>query len=136
MLIRGLKRLKTAITRLGEKTMLSVTAAAGQKPIGSGPFKFVSYKSGDSITLEANKDYWGEGPYLARIIYRIIPDSNTALQAFLNNETATWAPVVRDALQAALERDFAAALPVWEAQPGIADIAEAIVMAQRLLGDA
>lgn len=32
--------------------------------------------------------------------------------------------VVRDALQAALERDFAAALPVWEMQPGIADDAD------------
>lgn len=59
---------------------------ANQKPVGSGPFKFVSYKAGDNITLEANKAYWGEGPYLDKVIFRIIPDANTALQAFLNDE--------------------------------------------------
>lgn len=59
---------------------------ANQNPVGSGPFKFVSYKSGDNITLEANKDYWGEGPYLDKLIFRIIPDANTATQAFLNGE--------------------------------------------------
>ncbi len=59
---------------------------ANQQPIGSGPFKFVEYVAGDHITLEANPDYFGEGPYMDRIVYRIIPDPGTVEQALLNDE--------------------------------------------------
>jgi ABC-type transport system substrate-binding protein len=35
------------------------------KPIGTGPFKFVEYKRGESIKLVKNQDYWKKGrPYL------------------------------------------------------------------------
>ncbi|MCM2474648.1 peptide ABC transporter substrate-binding protein [Rhizobium sp. CG5] len=43
-------------------------------PIGTGPFKWVERVAGDHITLEANADYFGDGPYLERIIYKYIPD--------------------------------------------------------------
>ncbi len=63
------------------------TNPANQNPVGSGPFKFVSYSAGASIELEANLDYWGEGPFVDRLVLSIIPDSNTALQSLLNGET-------------------------------------------------
>lgn len=59
---------------------------ANKAPIGTGPFKFVEYKSGVSVTLERNDDYFGQVPYLDKIIYSVIPDANTALQAFYNGE--------------------------------------------------
>ncbi|MCA0452434.1 MAG: ABC transporter substrate-binding protein [Chloroflexi bacterium] len=62
------------------------TNPVNQTPIGSGPFKFVEYVAGDHITLEANPDYFGEGPYMDRIVYRIIPDAATLEQAILNDE--------------------------------------------------
>jgi peptide/nickel transport system substrate-binding protein len=37
-----------------------------QHPIGSGPFKFVSYKPNESIRLERNPDYWKLGTALSR----------------------------------------------------------------------
>ncbi|NKN37426.1 peptide ABC transporter substrate-binding protein [Agrobacterium sp. a22-2] len=43
-------------------------------PIGTGPFKWVERIAGDHITLEANTDYFGDGPYLERLIYKYIPD--------------------------------------------------------------
>ncbi|MCB8836795.1 peptide ABC transporter substrate-binding protein [Aurantimonas sp. VKM B-3413] len=43
-------------------------------PVGTGPFKWVERMAGDHITLDANKDYFGEGPYLERLIYKYIPD--------------------------------------------------------------
>lgn len=55
------------------------------KPVGTGPFKFVEHKKGVSITLEKNEDYWGDIPYLDKVVYSIIPDGNTAIQA-LNNQ--------------------------------------------------
>ncbi len=62
------------------------TNAANQQPVGTGPFRFVSYSAGQSIELEANLEYWGEGPYLDRLVFQIIPDANTAYQALLNGE--------------------------------------------------
>jgi peptide/nickel transport system substrate-binding protein len=43
-------------------------------PVGSGPFKFAEWVRGERIELVANEDYWGEGPYLERLTYRVIPD--------------------------------------------------------------
>src|SRR5437899_2231323 len=54
-----------------------------QHPIGTGPFKFVSYKPNESIRLARNPDYWKAGrPYLDGIEWTIIPNRSTALLAF------------------------------------------------------
>jgi peptide/nickel transport system substrate-binding protein len=50
------------------------TAPFNNAPVGTGPFKWVERVAGDHITLEANADYFGDGPYLERIIYKYIPD--------------------------------------------------------------
>ncbi|MDO3379450.1 peptide-binding protein [Geoalkalibacter halelectricus] len=46
-------------------------------PIGTGPFRFVQWVSGQRLILEANPDYFEGRPYVNRVIYRIIPDSAT-----------------------------------------------------------
>ncbi|MCX8997037.1 peptide ABC transporter substrate-binding protein [Rhizobiaceae bacterium BDR2-2] len=43
-------------------------------PIGTGPFKWQNRVAGDHLELVANPDYWGEGPYIERVIYKYIPD--------------------------------------------------------------
>ncbi len=44
-------------------------------PVGSGPFKFISYTPRDSIVFEKNADYYEEGrPYFDGMVYRIISD--------------------------------------------------------------
>jgi peptide/nickel transport system substrate-binding protein len=45
---------------------------AGRAAIGTGPFKFVSYRSGERIVLERNEAYWGAKPHWQRVNYRII----------------------------------------------------------------
>jgi peptide/nickel transport system substrate-binding protein len=56
------------------------TAEFNRKPIGTGPFKFVEWKRGERIVLEANPDYHGGRPALDRLIYRVIPDNVVLLQ--------------------------------------------------------
>jgi peptide/nickel transport system substrate-binding protein len=46
-------------------------------PIGTGPYKFAEWKTGEKIVLEANPEYWEGRPYIERYIYRIIPDQAT-----------------------------------------------------------
>ena len=58
-----------------------------QHPIGTGPFKFVSYEPNKSIRLERNPHYWKEGrPYLDGIEWTIIANRATAILAFTAGE--------------------------------------------------
>ncbi|TWK91313.1 Oligopeptide-binding protein AppA [Bacillus paralicheniformis] len=50
-----------------------------KKPIGTGPFKFVEWKQGQYVKVEAFEDYYGEGPYLDTLTYKVIPDANAAI---------------------------------------------------------
>ena len=51
----------------------------GRNPIGTGPFKFQQWQSGQSIQLVKNPDYWGGVPKLDKITVKIVPDTNTLL---------------------------------------------------------
>ena len=51
-----------------------------RRPIGSGPYKFSSWETGQQLELIRNEDYWGERPALERRIYRIITNPDAALQ--------------------------------------------------------
>ncbi|MFA5147435.1 MAG: peptide-binding protein [Candidatus Omnitrophota bacterium] len=56
----------------------------GRNPVGTGPYKFRSWKTGEKIELVSNHDYFEGRPYIDRYIYRIIPDESTI---FLELET-------------------------------------------------
>ncbi|MFG1932192.1 ABC transporter substrate-binding protein [Mycobacterium sp. NPDC048908] len=55
-------------------------------PVGTGPFAFVSQKSGDSITLKANPTYWAGAPKVSGITFRFISEASTALSALQAGE--------------------------------------------------
>ncbi|MFM9107183.1 MAG: ABC transporter substrate-binding protein [Chloroflexota bacterium] len=86
----------------GEPLMISPTAvqdggneAFAQKAIGTGRFKLVERKEGESTTMERNPDYWGEDKALLdKIIFRIIGDSQAAIAALKAGETdmMLWIP--------------------------------------------
>jgi peptide/nickel transport system substrate-binding protein len=48
-----------------------------RRPIGSGPFKFVSAETDKEVVLERNNDYWGQKPKLARVRFAVVPDATT-----------------------------------------------------------
>jgi peptide/nickel transport system substrate-binding protein len=48
------------------------------EPNGTGPFRLTG-SGADTVTLEAFEDYWGEGPYLDGIEFRVIPDEGVKL---------------------------------------------------------
>lgn len=48
-------------------------------PVGTGPFKFVSYEPKVSIKLEAFADHWGGAPKLSELEYRFITEPSTAV---------------------------------------------------------
>ena len=65
-----------------------------EHPIGAGPFKFVSGRLNDQIVLERYDDYYGGSPAippvgpasLKRVIFKVMPETSTAIAALKNNE--------------------------------------------------
>ena len=56
-------------------------------PIGTGPYKFVEWKTAQQIVLEANPDYWEGKPHINRFVLRIIPDQSSEFLSLLKGET-------------------------------------------------
>jgi peptide/nickel transport system substrate-binding protein len=56
-------------------------------PVGTGPFRFVEFKSNDLIRLARNPDYWKPGrPYLDAIEWRIVSSLASRTLAFVAGE--------------------------------------------------
>lgn len=56
---------------------------ASLKPIGTGPYRFVDYRTDDRLVLEASDDYWGGRPEFDSAVFRIIPENSTAVSELL-----------------------------------------------------
>jgi peptide/nickel transport system substrate-binding protein len=66
----------TSIQKLGE-------TASVFNPVGTGPFKFVSFQNSVSLKYAKNNDYYMQGkPYLDGIEFLYVADANTALMAY------------------------------------------------------
>ena len=48
-----------------------------RKPVGSGPFKFVSAEPDKEVILERNDHYWGAKARLSRVRFTVVPDPTT-----------------------------------------------------------
>lgn len=71
------------------------SADFASKPVGTGAYKFVEWKKGQSVTLTANNGYWGTKPSIKDVTIRVIPEVNTRLQALKAKEldlTANLSP--------------------------------------------
>lgn len=56
------------------------------KPVGTGPYKFVSWSRGQSVELTRNDSYWGQKPQVKDVQFKIIPDAGARLSALLAGE--------------------------------------------------
>jgi peptide/nickel transport system substrate-binding protein len=55
-------------------------------PLSDGPYRLVSWKTQESLTLERNPRYWGEPGRFDRIVFRIVPDDTTAYRLLREGE--------------------------------------------------
>lgn len=63
-----------------------VTNPANRKPVGSGPFKFDEWHSGQYISLVRYDDYHGQKAYLDRVIFKVVEDDAVALNMLRTGE--------------------------------------------------
>jgi len=54
---------------------------------GSGPYKLDSWSPGIGMTLLANEEYWGEGPYLESIVFTVFSDVDALVAALQGGGT-------------------------------------------------
>jgi len=68
--------------------MLSISSPAAMKewgedymyhPVGTGPYKLADWVPDDTLTLEANEDYWGPAPSIDKLVYRVIVEPTARL---------------------------------------------------------
>jgi len=55
-------------------------------PIGSGPYKFVSFTPGVELVMEAFEGYWRKMPGVKRLVFKVISDESTRLAALKRGE--------------------------------------------------
>lgn len=56
---------------------------SGKDAIGTGPYRLVSYKSGDRVELERNDAWWGPKPHWQHVTMRMIPNDAARSAALL-----------------------------------------------------
>ncbi|SES68213.1 glutathione ABC transporter substrate-binding protein [Anaerobranca gottschalkii] len=76
----------TAASILNEKAVTEAGDDYGTKPVGTGPFKFVSWQSGDRITLEAFEDHFAGAPKVKRVVFRNITEGTNRTIALETGE--------------------------------------------------
>jgi peptide/nickel transport system substrate-binding protein len=74
------------------------------RPLGTGPFRLVSYTPQERLDLTRFEDYWGTRPEQLRVQYRFLPDPQSRLQALQRGDVHVISEVVPEML-AALDPD-------------------------------
>ncbi len=62
------------------------TSQYSMNPVGTGPFKFKEYKTGDHVTLTGNPDYHRGATALDTYIYKVVPNSTILVQQLKTGE--------------------------------------------------
>jgi peptide/nickel transport system substrate-binding protein len=82
-------------TPVGNPAILPKHILAGQDvnhspynglPVGLGPFRYVRWTRGSEVVMEAFPRWWGGRPKLQRVVFKVIPDTNTMMTALQTHE--------------------------------------------------
>jgi len=74
-------------------------------PVGTGPYKFVSYTPLTSFVVERFDDYYGEQPYLEKVTFKICAGNDAAFMELLSGSIDIF-PYLTDEQAAQLTEDY------------------------------
>ena len=81
----------------------------GTKPVGTGPFRFTSYRKQEEIAVARFDGYWGQKALLDGIRFRFLPEANARRLALEAGEVDLILDVPREAVESLKSKDFAIA---------------------------
>ncbi len=64
----------TAVQKMGADNF-------SRAPVGTGPFKFVEWKTNTHVIIERNPDYWGDKALLDRVVFKVVPEEGARMIA-------------------------------------------------------
>ena len=59
-------------------------------PVGTGPYQLMEYQPGQYLRFEANKDYFLGAPHIDQVVFQIVTNENTGMQAIQAGEVNAW----------------------------------------------
>jgi peptide/nickel transport system substrate-binding protein len=94
----------------GAFVMIEPRSAANNavSPVGTGPFRFLAWRRGDSLSVERNADYWGSAPFLKQATFKFISDPSAAYAALMAGDVDAFSnyPAPESFAQFAADRRF------------------------------
>jgi len=94
---------------LNSMTAAIIPNGSGEKistdPVGTGPFKFVSYAPQESMVMERFDGYWGSAAHLDKVTFKIITETNTLVMG-LKGQSLDIVIHLPNALAPEVEEDF------------------------------
>ena len=76
------------ISRAAGETPATEDFNNGKHANGTGPYRFISYRTGDRAVLERNEAYWGQKPEWQRVNYRFIANDAARTAALLSGDVS------------------------------------------------
>jgi peptide/nickel transport system substrate-binding protein len=78
---------------LNKKAVETAGDDYGMNPVGTGPFKFVSWRKGDRYVLERFDDFWGPKPQYKTLEVRVIPEPSRQILELESGEVDIAFPI-------------------------------------------
>ncbi len=97
---------RRGITGDARKTFGMRDSDFNRHPIGTGPFRFVSWSSDELIRLKRNDDYWDRPPEYKEYFYRIIPDMVTQEVEFRTGAIDAYQPQPHQAARYRKDKNY------------------------------
>jgi peptide/nickel transport system substrate-binding protein len=78
------------------------------RPIGTGAYRFLAWRRGDSLIVERNPGYWGRAALLQQVTFKFISDPNAAYAALMAGDVDAFSnyPAPESFPQFAADRRF------------------------------
>lgn len=75
-----------------DEAWTSCVCGSDGKPVSDGPFYMSSYTKGEGLTLKANPYWYGPGPGLREVDFKLVTDTNAEIDALRSGEVDAIAP--------------------------------------------
>lgn len=75
--VTGIVFSKKHLTEAGGADFTAQSDALNKQPVGTGPYRFVSRRRGESMLFEAHATYWNAQPAMREVEVLLIPDPST-----------------------------------------------------------